>query len=149
MTENYQVQPDEKLFRWLHPSQFVWEEQRPTSSGFSNEYLSVDIAELTNVKESYERAKKNGKNAVVSFEAKLALDMNQKIYHCPIHICQETSEPVCAVDNGCSAYKDDAVSRKLNCTNPAHGCVIGKKTKAVKTKFAKSCKVEIFPPQKE
>lgn len=58
MTANYQVQPVDKLFRWLHPGQFKWDEMRPTSAAFRDRYMSVDIAELTSLHTSYERAKK-------------------------------------------------------------------------------------------
>lgn len=43
MTEVYQVKPDDKLLRWLHPGQFNWEENRPTSAAFKDENMSVDI----------------------------------------------------------------------------------------------------------
>lgn len=149
MSENYKVQPPDILFRWLHPGQFVWAENRASSGGFSGDYLSVDIATLTTLDESYRRAEKNGKNAIVSFEAQIAFDKNQNVCHCPAQSCKKTGENVCSEDTGCPEYKDDADVRELNSINPAHGCVVGKKTGSVKNHFMKNCKVEIFPPSPE
>jgi hypothetical protein len=148
MTENYHVQPSDRLFRWLHPGQFQWSENRPTSANFRDNYMSVDIARLTTLPESYERAQKLGKNAVASFEAKVAFDFEkeQKIHHCPTQVCEVNDEFVCKTDTGCRAYKEDSSSRKLICTNTAHGCVVGDKKKFAK-QLAKVCKVEIFPPE--
>ncbi len=147
MRDHYQVQPDDKLFRWLHPGQFKWDETRPTSAAFQDPYMSVDIATLTTLQKSYERAQKIGKNAVVSFTAKVAFDFEkpQTIYHCPTQICELTNDSVCISDPNCRAYKEDAHLRLLNCTNPAHGCVVGDKKKFAKA-LTKVCKVEIFPP---
>lgn len=147
MTANYQVQPVDKLFRWLHPGQFKWDEMRPTSAAFRDRYMSVDIAELTSLHTSYERAKKARKDAVASFKAQLAFELKQKIYHCPTQICEATNESVCMVDVECRAYKDDASVQELTCTNAAHGCVVGNKTNSVIKSFAKTCDVEILPPK--
>ena len=37
-------------------------------------------------------------------------------------------------------------SHDLNVTNPAHCCVIGKKTKSIARFIAKNATVEIYPP---
>ncbi len=145
MNDKYQVQPVDKLFRWLHPGQFKWDEMRPTSAAFRDAYMSVDIAELTNLDESYARAKKARKDAVASFKAQLAFDLIQKVTHCPTQVCEVANESVCIVDSGCRAYQSDVSSKNLICTNPAHGCVVGNKTGAVSKSFTKNCDVEIFP----
>ncbi|GBO53569.1 hypothetical protein APA_1476 [Pseudanabaena sp. lw0831] len=147
MSDNYQVKPVDKLFRWVHPGQFHPTEMRPTSAIFRGEYMSVDIAQLTNLEASYERAKKLQKNAVVSFTAELAFDLQQRVTHCPTQLCESTNETVCFVDTGCSAYQINNNACVLICTNDAHGCVIGDKTKAVSKAFAKNCGVEIFPSE--
>jgi len=146
MNDNYKVEPDDKLFRWLHPSQFIWKESRATSAGFSNDYLSIDITKLTTLDESFIRAKKNGNNAIVSFEAKVAFDKDQKVHHCPVMSCKETGDDICTVDIGCVNYKNDINLEELNSVNSAHGCVVGKKTKSVQRHFANNCTVEIYPP---
>ena len=147
MSANYQVQPADKLFRWVHPGQFHPTEMRPTSAIFRGEYMSVDIAQLTNLEASYERAKKLQKNAVVSFTAQLAFDLEQRMTHCPTQLCKATNETVCFVDAGCRAYQVNENTGGLVCTNVAHGCVIGDKTKAVSKNFSKNCDVEIFPSE--
>jgi len=146
MTAIHHVQPSDKLFRWLHPSQFKWDEKRPTSAAFQDPYMSVDIACLTTLEESYNRAKKIDKNAVASITAEQAFEKDQKVHHCP---SQEVSPGVnfCVTDKGCSAYQSDGLSQNLVCTNYAHGCVVGKKTKSVAKFLAKECTVEIYPPE--
>lgn len=84
MIKIHQVQKEDKLFRWLHPGQFKWDEKRPTSAAFQDPYMSVDIACLTSLQESYERAKKNNKDAIASIVAQQAFDKNQKVHHCPL-----------------------------------------------------------------
>jgi hypothetical protein len=147
MLEIRQVQPSDKLFRWLHPGQFDWDENRPTSAAFRDEYMSVDIAPLTSLEESYERAKKARKNAVASIVAEQAFAEDQNVCHCPSQICEDSGENVCVTDQGCSAYKSDGETRNLVCINPAHGCVLGKKTKSVSRFFATQCQVELYPPE--
>ena len=146
MSADYQVQPIDKLFRWLHPSQFKWDEMRPTSAAFRDTYMSIDIAELTNLDESYKRAQKARKDAVVSFKAGLAFELKQKVNHCPTQICELANESVCVADTGCGVYQADVSSKKLVCTNHAHGCVIGNKTGSISKSFTKNCDIEIFPP---
>lgn len=109
--------------------------------------MSVDHAHLTTLEESYERGKLLNKNAVASITAAQAFEKAQKVYHCPTQICEVSGEPVCIMDEGCRAYQVDALSRKLTCTNPAHGCVVGNKTSSVARFFAKNATVEIYPPQ--
>lgn len=116
MDEIYQVKPDDKLLRWLHPGQFNWEENRPTSAAFSDEQMSVDILSLTNLEESYQRAKKIGKNAVASIKAQDAIDLGLEVRHDPIE------------------------------GNSAHAIVIGKKSKSIKKTLAKKAEIEIHPP---
>ena len=116
MAEDYQVKPSGKLLRWLHPGQFNWEENRATSAAFKDEQMSVDILCLTTTEESYNRAKKIGKNAVVSIKAQLAMEKGLEICHAP---------------------RED---------NYAHGLVIGKKTKSIAKFLAENSKVEIYPP---
>ena len=147
MTQIRQVQPSDKLFRWLHPGQFDWTEMRLTSAAFKDPYMSVDLACLTTLEESYERGKLMKKNAVASLMAEQAFEKSQKVQHCPTQICEASSELVCITDTGCLAYQADGQSRELRCTNPAHGCVIGDKPKPVARFFAKNAKVEIHPPQ--
>jgi hypothetical protein len=147
MSQNYQVQSLDKLYRWLHPAQFKWDEKRPTSAAFKDPYMSVDIACLTTLEESYSRAEKIQKNAVASIAAQQAFDKNQQVYSCPKQVCQSTDEAVCVTDNNCAAYQQDGLSRTLVCVNPAHGCVVGKKTESIAKFFAKHCEVEIYPPQ--
>jgi hypothetical protein len=148
MTEIHTVQPSDKLFRWLHPGQFKWDERRPTSAAFQDPYMSVDIACLTTLEESYNRAQKISKNAVASIMAKQAFEKNQKVHHCPAQICESSGDSVCITDEGCPAYQIDGSSKKLICINPAHGCVVGEKPKkSVARFFARECAVEIYPPQ--
>jgi len=150
MTQTYQVQPPQKLFRWLHPGQFKWDEMRPTSAAFQDLYMSIDVACLTSLQESYDRAQKIGKNAVASIIAKQAFDKNQKIHHCPTKVCGFSGSIVCVTDSRCPAYQSDGyVSKSLVCVNHAHGCVVGEKKKSVSRSFAKECEVEIFPSSVE
>ncbi len=149
MTDNQEIEPSDTLYRWLHPSQYHWEKRRPTSAAFTNTYMSVDISKLTTLEESYERAKKYDKNAVVSFEAKIAMEKEQEIVHCPTHIIDDSNPgetTVCKVRDGCDAYSENASEECLICINNAHGCVIGKKKDSVKKALARACKVEIYPP---
>jgi hypothetical protein len=147
MTEIHQVQSSDKLFRWLHPGQFDWSEMHPTSAAFKDFYMSVDLACLTTLEKSYERGKSIKKNAVASITAEQAIDKAQRVHHCPTQICETSGEPVCVTDAECSAYKADRLSKELRCTNPAHGCVIGDKSKSVARFFAKNATVEIYPPR--
>jgi hypothetical protein len=149
MTQIHQVQPSEKLFRWLHPSQFKWDEGRPTSAAFKDPYMSVDIACLTSLEESYKRAKKINKNAVVSIVVQQAFDKTQKVHHCPSKICESSGSSVCVTDECCPAYQGDRLSNKLVCINDAHGCVVGEKKNSIAKFFAKECTVEIYPPKPE
>lgn len=147
MTQIYEVQTPDKLFRWLHPGQFKWDEQRTTSAAFQDPYMSIDIECLTTLQESYSRVEKIGKNAVVSILAGQAFEKGQKVYHCPTRICESSGESVCVTDAGCPAYQGDGTNKRFRCTNPAHGCVVGKKPrKTVARFFARECAVEIYPP---
>lgn len=116
MAEPYQVKPSDKLLRWLHPGQFNWEENRPTSAAFKDDEMSIDILCLTTIEESYHRAKKIGKNAVVSISASLIMEKELLICHSPVE------------------------------GNYAHGLVLGKKTKSIAKFLANNCEVEIYPP---
>lgn len=148
MTQIHQVQPSDKLFRWLHPGQFDWAEMRPTSAAFQDSYMSVDLACLTTLEESYERGKLIGKNAVASILAEQAFEKGQKVHHCPAQICRALGELVCVTDVECRAYRTDGLLRALECINPAHGCVVGDKPKkSVARFFARNAKVEIHPSQ--
>jgi hypothetical protein len=147
MTQIYQIQPPDKLLRWLHPGQFKWDEMRATSAAFQDPYMSIDVACLTTLQESYDRAQKIGKNAVVSILAKQAFEKNQKVHHCPTKICESSGSSVCLTDADCPAYQRDGSSKHLVCVNPAHGCVVGEKKKSVARSFARECEVEIYPAQ--
>jgi|GEM_PF-1025288 len=149
MTQIHQVQPSEELFRWLHPGQFKWDEERPVSAAFLDDYMSVDIACLTSLEESYKRADQAKKNAVVSIVVQQAFDKNQKVHHCPSQICESSGSTVCVTDKDCEAYQSDGLSKKLRCINDAHGCVVGKKTRSIAKFFAKECTVKIYPPKPE
>ncbi len=118
---------------------------RPTSAAFKDPYMSVDIARLTTLEESYERGKLINKNAVASLMAEQAFEKAQTVKHCPTQVCEASGDLVCITDTGCRAYQADGLSRELRCTNPAHGCVIGDKPKPVARFFAKNAKVEIYP----
>lgn len=131
MRKTHQVQKEDKLFRWLHPGQFKWDENRPTSAAFQDPYMSVDIACLTSLEESYDRAKKNNKDAVASIVAQQAFEKNQKVHHCPSQVCKYSGSNVCMTDEGCPAYRSDELSNNLDCVNDAHGCVVGEKKKSI------------------
>jgi hypothetical protein len=146
MTEIHQVQPSDKLFRWLHPSQFNWNEMRPTSAAFKDSYMSVDIACITTLEESYKRGRLINKNAVASITVAQALEKAQRVHHCPT-LCEISGNRVCITDAGCRAYQANGLTKELTCTNPAHGCVVGDKSKPVAKFFAKNATVEIYPPQ--
>jgi len=79
MVELYQVNSSDKLLRWLHPGQFDWDENRPTSAAFKDDEMSVDILCLTTIEESYDRAKKIGKNALVSIHAQLVIEKGLEV----------------------------------------------------------------------
>ncbi|MEA5470570.1 hypothetical protein [Spirulina sp. 06S082] len=146
MTEE-EIDSNEELLRWLHPGQFDWKEKRPTSAAFKDQYMSVDIASRTSLEESYERGKRYGKNAVVSFKAKVAYEKDQKVCYCPTSVYQNQSDKaVCTTQQECPVYNENVSSKDLKIINPAHGCVIGKKTKSIAKFFAKNVKVEIYPP---
>ncbi|HEY9809691.1 MAG TPA: hypothetical protein V6D13_10145 [Halomicronema sp.] len=119
MAEFYQVKPDEKLLRWLHPGQFNWQENRPTSAAFKDDEMSVDILALTTLEESYNRAKKISKNAVASIKVELVLEKGLQVQHNPIE------------------------------GNEAHALVVGKKSKSIAKFLAANSQVEIFPPDEE
>jgi len=119
MAEVYQVKPDDKLLRWLHPGQFNWEENRPISAAFRDERMSVEILSLTTIEDSYKRGKKQGKNAVVSIKAQLVLEKGLEVCHDPIE------------------------------DNYAHALVLGKKTKSISRFLAENSEVEIYPPSEQ
>ena len=79
MAKLHQVNSSDNLLRWLHPGQFDWDEKRPTSAAFKDDEMSVDILCLTTIEESYERAKKIGKNAVVSIPGKLVIEKGLEV----------------------------------------------------------------------
>lgn len=141
------ISSEEKLLRWLHPSQFNWEEKRPTSAAFTDPYMSVELASLTTLEESYGRGQKYGKNAVVSITAEMANAKAQKVCHCPTYIYKnQPQKTVCTTDKYCPTYQDNISSDELEIINPAHGCVIGKKTRSIAKFFANNAEVEIYPP---
>lgn len=146
MRDSEKIEPSDTLYRWLHPSQYKWDEGRPSSAAFNDSYMSVDVSKLTSLQQSYERAKKYNKNAVVSFKAEVVIQKGQEVVHCPTHIVENTENIVCRVRNDCTAYSENISSDCLVCINNAHGCVIGKKNKAFARDLAKTCKVEICPP---
>jgi len=119
MAEVYQVKPDDKLLRWLHPGQFNWEEKRATSAAFKDDRMSVEILSLTTIEESYNRAKKQGKNAVASIKARLVLEKE-------LEVCHDPTED-----------------------NYAHALVLGKKTKSIYKFLAENSEVEIYPPSEQ
>jgi len=142
------IEPQDKLLRWLHPSQFKWDEERPISAAFKDDYMSVDVAKLTTVQESYDRGKKYGKNAVVSLKAEIVQQRQQKIHYCPTSIRKEV-EPetnVCTTNQECKTYQQDISQDDLKVINDAHACVIGKKPNSIAKFFAKNAEVEIYPP---
>lgn len=116
MAEPYQVKPSDKLLRWLHPGQFSWEENRPTSAAFKDSEMSVDILSLTTIEESYTKAKKIGKNAVVSIKAQLVIEKGLQVCHEPVE------------------------------GNDAHAVILGKKTNSIAKFLANNCEIEIYPP---
>lgn len=148
MSEKKDVSSDEKLLRWLHPSQFYWPEKRATSAAFKDPYMSVDINSLTTLYDSYQRAVSYGKTAVVSIKASDVYSKEQRICECPTSIEPETENNVCIYDTACKAFNDDASLTKesLKIINPAHACVIGNKTKSISKFFAAQSEVEIYPP---
>ena len=117
MSDSHQTKPEDRLLRWLHPGQFNWEENRPTSAAFKDPEMSVDILSMTTVSESYERARKLGKNAVASFSYQQAIELGLEVKHDPIE------------------------------GNDAHALVLGKKTNSISKKLARSCQVEVYPPE--
>jgi tRNA(Leu) C34 or U34 (ribose-2'-O)-methylase TrmL len=117
MSDSLEIQPDDRLLRWLHPGQFDWEENRATSAAFKDPQMSVDILSMTTVDESYQRAQKQGKNAVVSFTYQQVKDLELEVKHDPVD------------------------------GNNAHALVLGNKTKSIAKKLAQACKVEIYPPE--
>jgi len=116
MNESYEVQPSDILLRWLHPGQFKWDESRATSAAFKDYEMSVDILCLTSLEESYVRAKKIDKNAVVSFNAQLVFNKGLTVIHSPVE------------------------------GNYAHAIVFGKKTGSIIKFLTKNSIVEIYPP---
>lgn len=58
MSEKEKIDKEEKLLRWLHPSQFNWQEERPYSAAFTNDYMSVDLSSLTTVEEDRSKSSK-------------------------------------------------------------------------------------------
>jgi hypothetical protein len=117
MSEPLELKPDDRLLRWLHPGQFDWNGNRVTSAAFKDPQMSVDILSMTTVDESYQRAEKQGKNAVVSFSYQQVRDLELEVKHDPID------------------------------GNKAHALVLGNKTKSIARKLANACKVEIYPPE--
>jgi tRNA(Leu) C34 or U34 (ribose-2'-O)-methylase TrmL len=117
MSDSLEIQPDDRLLRWLHPGQFDWKENRATSAAFKDPQMSVDILSMTTVDESYQRAQKQGKNAVVSFTYQQVKDLELEVKHDPVD------------------------------GNNAHALVLGNKTKSIAKKLAQACKVEIYPPE--
>jgi hypothetical protein len=101
----------------LHPGQFDWNENRATSAAFKDPQMSVDILSMTTVDESYQRAEKQGKNAVVSFSYQQVKDLELEVKRDPID------------------------------GNEAHALVIGNKTKSIARKLANACRVEVYPPE--
>jgi hypothetical protein len=117
MAKPHQVNSSDKLLRWLHPGQFDWDEKRPTSAAFKDDEMSVDILCLTTIEESYNRAKKIGKNAVVSIPAELVIEKGLEVKHDPVD------------------------------GNDAHAVILGKKTKSIAKFLATNCEVEIYPSE--
>jgi hypothetical protein len=117
MSEPLELKPDDRLLRWLHPGQFDWNENRATSAAFKDPQMSVDILSMTTIDESYQRAEKQGKNAVVSLSYQQVKDLGLEVKHDPID------------------------------GNNAHAVVIGEKKKSMARKLANACTVEIYPPE--
>ncbi|MEH1862081.1 MAG: hypothetical protein V7L21_29675 [Nostoc sp.] len=78
--------------------------------------MSVDILSLTTIEESYTKAKKIGKNAVVSIKAQLVIEKGLEVCHEPVE------------------------------GNHAHAVVLGKKTNSIAKFLANNCEIEIYPP---
>jgi hypothetical protein len=145
---DHQFNSSDKLFRWLHPGQFNWEEMRPTSAAFTDPYMSVDIDSLTTLEESYHRAQQAGKTAVVALTVEMVIEKDLRVCHCPTSTLKNSPESlVCISDEGCPSYRNNVSPESIVCINDAHGCVIGKKTNHIKKFLAKHCKVEVYPPQ--
>lgn len=141
------VPSDEKLYRWLHPSQFKWDEKRPTSAAFKDPYMSVDRSSLTTLSESYERAKTYKKTAVVAILAEIAYKKELEVSCCPTRVLKkDESIQVCTVNSECKSFRDDIKDIDLKVVNPAHACIIGKKTNSISNFFVKNAIVEIYPP---
>jgi hypothetical protein len=148
MESQHQVDSSDELLRWLHPGQFNWQENRPTSAAFKDAYMSVDVALLTTVEESYSRAQKIGKNAVVSFKASTAFEADQKVVHCPSNVLSDAESVfVCQWTPGCPIYRGDVPPQSLVCVNGAHACVIGKKTPSRARALRAAAVVKIYPPE--
>ena len=119
MSEPLEIKPDDRLLRWLHPGQFDWNENRATSAAFKDPQMSVDILSMTTLDESYQRAKKLGKNAVVSLSYQEVKDLELEVKHDPID------------------------------GNDVHALILGKKTNSIARKLANACKVDIYPPENQ
>lgn len=147
MIDRSLIEASDKLYRWLHPGQFKWDEMRPTSAAFKDQYMSVDIQRLTTLEESYERAQKIGKNAVASISGEQAFQKGQKVTHCPTQILSDNlaRSSICQYEKGCPAFNAEIDEQSLTCINAAHGCVIGKKTSSIAKFFSKNCVIEIRP----
>jgi hypothetical protein len=115
MPDFHQIKPEDRLLRWLHPGQFNWVENRPTSAAFRDEEMSVDLLSMTTVSESYERAKKIGKNAVASLSCQDIFEIGLEIKYNPIE------------------------------GNDAHTLVLGKKTKSISKQLASKSQIEVYP----
>ena len=151
MIKNCSLESPDILYRWLHPSQFKWDEKRPTSAAFRGSYLSVDIAKLTTLEESYKKAQKYKKNAVVSFTVSSAKAKNQDVLHCPQYTLKKKPpvDFICNSNSECPVYSENCNSDFVECINPAHGCVIGKKTTSISRHLSNQSTVEIYPPEPE
>jgi hypothetical protein len=148
MINRSSIEVSDKLYRWLHPGQFKWDEMRPTSAAFKDQYMSVDIGRLTSLDKSYERAQKIGKNAVASILGEQVFQKGQKAIHCPTQILpSDLKNSICQDEKNCPAFNADVDEKKLTCINEAHGCVIGKKTSSIAKFFSKNCVIEIHPEE--
>ncbi len=89
------------------------------------------------------------KTAIVSIFAKIAYEKEQKIYHCPTCVLKkDENTQVCTVKSECKSFRNDVNDIDLKVVNPAHACVIGKKTQSISKFFVKNAIVEIYPPDK-
>jgi hypothetical protein len=108
------------LFRRIHPEQVVWDDNesrlRPTSAAFRDAEMSVHLSD------------------VLAERGLLSITV----------LDDRPQHQLAAITAGFSRSEEQAVARTPTDEDPAHGDVIGPKSRTRRNRFAKGCRWEVL-----